>query len=125
MPALRENVAGKANIRTRHFAGIDALAERQGIPRVRTQIPYGSEAPPGQHLLHVLFQRCRWCTGRVSPDRLREMNVTVPESRNDGLAGTIDDAGVLRNRNVTAATDRGDDATGDDNDRIGERSSVR
>jgi hypothetical protein len=40
------------------------------------------------------------------------MNMAVPESRNNGLAGAIDDTGILGNRNVAAAADRGDDAAG-------------
>jgi hypothetical protein len=53
------------------------------------------------------------------------MNMTVPESRNNGLAGTINHTRISGNRNIVAAADRADDATGDDNDRIGKRRGIR
>jgi hypothetical protein len=53
------------------------------------------------------------------------MDVTVPEAGNDGLSAAIDDARVFRDLDFAAAADRVDDATGDYNDRIGERGGVR
>jgi hypothetical protein len=53
------------------------------------------------------------------------MDVAVPEAGNHGLAGAINDARIGGNLHFAAAADRGDDAAGRDNDRVGKRRSVR
>jgi hypothetical protein len=53
------------------------------------------------------------------------MDVTVPETGNDGLSAAIDDARVFRDLDFAAAANRADDASGGYNDRIGERGGVR
>src|ERR1700722_6375978 len=125
MTAFGENTASQKDIGTCDFTSSDAAAQRQGVVRVGTEVPHGGEAPPSQHLPHMLFQRRRRCAGRISPCCLREMNVTVPETGNNGLASAINDACILGNLDFATAADRGDNATGRYNDRIGERDGVR
>ena len=52
------------------------------------------------------------------------MDVAVPEAGDHGLAGAIDDARIGGNFHFAAAADRGDDAVGRDNDRVGKRRSI-
>ena len=52
------------------------------------------------------------------------MDVAVPEAGDHGLAGAINDARIGGNLHFAAAADRGDDAVGRDNDRVGKRRGV-
>src|SRR5450432_356385 len=124
MTALGEDVAGKKDIGTRDFTGVDAAAERQGVVRVGTKIPNGGEAPPRQHLPHMLFERRNRRAGRVFPYRLRKMDVTIPEAGDDSLSSAVNDPRIIRDLDFATTADRGDGAPGRQDDGIYERGGI-
>jgi hypothetical protein len=123
-PALGEDAASQMDRRARHFAGIDAPAQRHDVARVGAKIPYAGKAPACQHRLHVLDEPRGWRRAGIIPCRLREMDVAVPETGHHRLAGAIDGARIGGNLHVAAAADRGDDTVGRDNDRVGKQRGV-
>src|SRR5215470_3764438 len=56
MAAFGKHVAGKENLGSWNFSGIDASAQSKGISRVRAEIPNSGEPPARQHLLHVSLE---------------------------------------------------------------------
>jgi hypothetical protein len=109
MTAFWVHIAGKKDIRTEHFARIDAAAQRQRVGRVGAQIPHGGETPSRQHLLHVRGERRGGCAGCIHPRSFGEMDVAVPEAGDDGFSGTIDNARIRRNWQLAGTADGGDD----------------
>jgi hypothetical protein len=49
---------------------------------------------------------------------LAEVNVTIPESRNDSFPGAINDTSIFGNLDCSALADFGDNATSRQNDGI-------
>src|SRR5205823_492729 len=99
--------AGRANPRSRHLPGLDAIPDAPRVRPHRTGVEHAGEPVRGEGVPELPVQ-LRWRDRfRPRPHPLEEMNVAVPETGGDGAARAVDPLYSGWNRRMT---DRLDDA---------------
>src|SRR6185437_17167268 len=92
-----ENASDEENIGTEDLIRIDTTTQRHRVVGVGAETPHGGKTPSRQHRLHMRGKRRRRRAGGVIPYGFGEMDVAVPEARNDGLSVAINDPRISRN----------------------------